>query len=116
MKIVINPGAPNAFGPVFKRAREEARPKITQEDLAARITAMGLPMDRSVVSRIENQDRRLYDIELLYFFKALRLSAEKFFTMVAHVRSNIAFYSDLASEDEDLDIQVAEDPFDPLNF
>ena len=116
MKFTIRPGAPNAFGPVLKRAREEARPKLTQEDLAARITALGLPMDRSVVSRIENQERKLYDIELLYFFKALRLSAEKFFTMVAHVHSNIAFYTDLSSEEEELDIKVAEDPLDPFEY
>lgn len=109
MRIVIRPGAPNAFGPVLKRIREEARPKLTQADLAARITALGLPIDRSVISRIENQGRHINDIELLYFIKALRLSTEKFINMLTHVHSNIALYSDLSSEEDELEIRVAEE-------
>lgn len=45
---------------------------MTQVDLAAILAEMGLPLDRSAVIRIENQQRILTDREVLYFVRALR--------------------------------------------
>ncbi len=57
-----------------------ARPKVTQEDLAGRLAALGLVIDRSAVSRIENQERILTDIEVIAIARALRLPVGEFFS------------------------------------
>ena len=111
MKIVLRPDAANAFGPILKQIRERSRQKITQDDLAARVTALGLPIDRTIVSRIENQERKLSDIELLYFSKALRVSMRYICELADQRHASIALYEPGADADE-LDIKVAEDdPF-----
>jgi hypothetical protein len=114
MRIYIPPGVSNLLGPVFKRAREEARPKLNQADLAARITALGLPMDRSKISRIENRKHSITDIEQIYFCKALRISPLRLWQLLMHEMRSIPKYSDFAAEDDELEIRVAEDdPYDP---
>ena len=70
----------------------KARERLTQEDLAARLTVLGLPMDRSTVSRIENQSRSLNDIEAWYFAKALRVSFRELLDRHLRARSPSAGY------------------------
>ena len=116
MRIYIPPGVSNLLGPVFKRAREQARPKLTQADLAARITTLGLQMDRSTVSRIENQERGINDIELHYFMKALPISPYRLYQMVFSYPNVIPLYPEV-EEDGDLEILVAEDDLeDPEGY
>lgn len=111
MRIVLKPEALNAFGPVFKRFRERARPPLTQEDVAARITLMGLPMDRSVVSRIENQKRCLTDRELTYFLAALNVPAGYIFRIMDDMARLVRRRSASTLDDEDnFQVLVAEDP------
>lgn len=108
MKIEIRPEDLNLLGPVLKLVREQSRPKLTQEDVAARLTTMGLPMDRSAVSRIENRKRILTDIERLYFCRALRISPAKLNYLEAKVPTTLSLYEEVA-EDDDFEQMVAED-------
>jgi hypothetical protein len=66
-------------------------------------------MDRSAVSRIENKERAVNDIEFTYLCKALRLSPERFLFFQARLPTDISFYEELAAEEDDLEIRVAED-------
>ena len=109
MRIFLRPGAANVFGPALKRAREASRQKITQEDIAARLTTLGLPMDRTIVSRIENQRRAITDIELLYFTRALRINMERLIQFALTDPSAIPFYSDIAADEDSLELRVAEE-------
>ncbi|HSH10079.1 MAG TPA: helix-turn-helix transcriptional regulator [Oceanipulchritudo sp.] len=113
MKIVFRPGASNLFGPALKWAREQARPHLSQADLAARITLLGLPMDRSTISRIENQERSLKDFEFLLFTTALRVDPVKLFQFAFRRPSELSLYEEIASDSEDLLFRVAEDEEDP---
>ncbi len=75
----FRPKMKNFLGPRIRELRRAARPKVTQEDLAGRLAALGLLIDRSAVSRIENRDRILTDIELIGIARALRLPVSEFF-------------------------------------
>jgi len=108
MRIILRPGAQNAFGPVLKRLREQSRRKMTQDDLAARLTNLGLPMDRTIISRIENQRRTLSDIELLYFAKALRSSLVRIIELADRPRVDLALFGYPDDPPDELDIRVAE--------
>ena len=57
-----------------KQARREAIPPITQGDLIARLQVLGIMFDQSTLSKIENQQRPLTDIELITLAKALKVS------------------------------------------
>jgi len=109
MRIVLRPGALNAFGPVLKRLREHSRGRLTQDDLAARMTHLGLPMDRTIISRIENQKRALSDIELLYFAQALRTSVARICELADRPATEAALLDYPVEPDEELRIQVAEE-------
>ena len=113
MRIVLRPGALNAFGPVLKRLREHSRGRLTQDDLSARLTHLGLQMDRTIVSRIENQKRALNDIELIYFAQALRTSVARICELANQpaTATNLLDYP-VDPEEED-QIKVAEDEADP---
>jgi len=52
-------------------------PAVSQEDLAGRLATIGIQLDRSALSRIENQDRYLMDYELIAIAKALGVSAAR---------------------------------------
>ena len=43
---------------------------LSQEQLIAQLNLLGLDLDRTSLSRIENQNREVYDYELVYFSKA----------------------------------------------
>ncbi len=112
MRIVLRPGAQNAFGPVLKRLREHSRGRLTQDDLAARMTHLGLQMDRTIISRIENQKRVLSDIELLYFAQALRTSVARISELADRPASGADLLDYPVGPEDELRIQVAEDELD----
>ncbi|MFO7723901.1 MAG: helix-turn-helix transcriptional regulator [Oceanipulchritudo sp.] len=114
MRIVLRKGAKNAFGPALRRAREQSRLKMTQSDLAELITSMGLPIDRSAISRIENQEKSLSDLELLYFAAALRTDIQKLYRLWLLDPAVVPAYNDFKADDE-LVIRVAEDPSHPAS-
>ena len=47
---------------------------LSQEQLIAQLNLLGLDLDRTSLSRIENQNREVYDDELVYFSKALKVN------------------------------------------
>jgi transcriptional regulator with XRE-family HTH domain len=49
-------------------------PAVSQEDLAGRLAAQGILVDRSAVSRIESQDRYVMDYEAAAIAKALKVT------------------------------------------
>jgi transcriptional regulator with XRE-family HTH domain len=108
MRIRIRKGAKNVLGPALRRAREESRLRLTQTDLAEIITEMGLSIDRSAISRIENQKRSLNDLEFMYFAAALRMDPAIIVNLVYKDPDTVPSYSDFRS-DEELTLQVAED-------
>lgn len=73
--------AKNIFGPALRRAREQSRVKMTQADLAALLNSMGLKIDRSAISRMENQEISISDVQLVYFSKALEIDLSKLFEL-----------------------------------
>ena len=48
--------------------------ELSQEQLIAQLNLLGLDLDRTSLSRIENQNREVYDYELVYFSKALKVN------------------------------------------
>jgi hypothetical protein len=79
MKKTRKHAARNLVGPKVRQARLRASPVVSQEDLAGRLAAMGIQLDRSAVSRIENQDRYLMDYEAAAIAKCLRISVAELF-------------------------------------
>jgi hypothetical protein len=114
MKKYQREGAKNIWGPALRRAREQSRVRMTQVDLAAALAEMGLPLDRSAVSRIENQQRILTDKELLCFVDALRINFFRLGELLRQQPDRIPDFADYRASDLDPELRVAEDlPEDP---
>lgn len=64
----------NRIGPRVREARLRAKPAVSQDDLAGRLSAKGIALDRSAVSRIESQDRYVMDYEALALADCLKVS------------------------------------------
>ena len=64
----------------MRAARLRSKPPVTQEDLAGRLAAQGVTLDRSAVSRIESQDRYVMDYEAKAIALALKISIAALFT------------------------------------
>jgi HTH-type transcriptional regulator, cell division transcriptional repressor len=74
MKKTRAQAARNQIGPRVRLARLKSKVSISQEDLAGRLAAMGILIDRSAVSRIESQDRYVMDFEAAAIAKSLGVS------------------------------------------
>ena len=61
----------NLLGPRIREARYRLGNKISQTELAARLQDLGVNVDPSAISRIENQERHLSDIELVAIAQVL---------------------------------------------
>lgn len=64
----------NQIGSRIKQARLKCKPPVSQEDLAGRIAAWGVVLDRSAISRIESHSRYLMDYEIAAIAKSLKVS------------------------------------------
>ena len=62
------------MGPNVLQARKSASPPITQTDLVARLQLLGMMIDQSALSKIENQQRPVTDTEVVALAKALKVS------------------------------------------
>ena len=62
----------NVVGPQLRRLRLAQTPAVTLEDLAGRLAARGIRLDRSAIGRIENGNRYVLDYELLALADALK--------------------------------------------
>ena len=63
----------NVIGQRVRQARLKASPPISQEDLAGRMAAQGILLDRSAISRIEGQTRYVMDYEAAAIARALKV-------------------------------------------
>jgi ribosome-binding protein aMBF1 (putative translation factor) len=64
----------NICGARIREARLNATPPISQEDLAGKLAAQGILIDRSAVSRIESRTRYLMDYEVGALARCLKVS------------------------------------------
>lgn len=69
----------NIIGSRIKQARKDAKLFINQLDLVARLQAQGLSIDQSKLSKIENGQRPVTDIEIAALAKALKVSVDWLF-------------------------------------
>ena len=61
-------------------ARLRSKMPISQDDLAGRLAAMGILLDRSAISRIESQERYVMDFEAGALAKCLNVSISWLFS------------------------------------
>ncbi len=66
----------NIVGIRVRQARKAAKPPITQSDLIARLQLLDMNIDQSGLSKIENGQRPVSDIEVVAFAKALKVTEE----------------------------------------
>ena len=64
----------NIVGIRVRQARKAAKPPITQSDLIARLQLLDMNIDQSGLSKIENGQRPVSDMEVLAFARALKVS------------------------------------------
>jgi ribosome-binding protein aMBF1 (putative translation factor) len=74
MKKTIKAKIRNVVGSRVREARMKCKPSVSQEDLAGRLAAKGILLDRSAVSRIENQTRYVMDYEAKAIARALKVT------------------------------------------
>ena len=64
----------NIVGRRVREARLRAVPPVSQEDLAGRLAALGVTLDRSAISRIEAAERYVMDYVAAALASALKVS------------------------------------------
>lgn len=64
----------NVVGIRVRQTRLLSDPKVTQGELVARLQVLGTMIDQSTLSKIENGQRPVTDIELIALAKALKVS------------------------------------------
>jgi hypothetical protein len=64
----------NIIGNRVRQARKTADPMITQRDLIARLQVLGMMIDQSGLSKIENGQRPVSDKEVVILAKALKVT------------------------------------------
>jgi len=69
----------NEIGPRIRQARLRCNPPVSQEDLAGRLAAKGILMDRSAISRIESLTRYVMDYEISAIAAALKTTVALLF-------------------------------------
>ena len=67
----------NLIGRRLRQIRLKQNPEVTLEDLAGRLAARGVSIDRSAIGRIENLNRYVLDYELKALAAALRVPVEE---------------------------------------
>ena len=69
----------NVVGPKIQQLRRNARPKVTQADLAARLQSLAIEIDQTALSRIEHGERQVTDVEIIAISQALEVKVEALF-------------------------------------
>lgn len=65
----------NIVGKRVCEARKKTKPPVTQKDLVARLEIQGLHINQSVISKIEQGQRPVTDVEIVAMAKALKVDA-----------------------------------------
>jgi transcriptional regulator with XRE-family HTH domain len=63
----------NVVGSQVRKARKVVKPPITQVDLVARLQLLGIMIDQSALSKLENGQRPVTDVEVAALAKALKV-------------------------------------------
>ena len=71
----------NIIGKAMRRARKEAKPKITQEDLCGRLAKFGLILTRTQIAKIEAGRRPVFDYEAITIAKSLKIPLARLFSI-----------------------------------
>jgi transcriptional regulator with XRE-family HTH domain len=66
----------NIVGVRVREARKASKPPITQTDLIARLQVLDMIIDQPGLSKIENGQRPVTDIEVVALAKALKVTEE----------------------------------------
>ena len=66
----------NIIGARVKQARISGKPLVTQIDLVARLQVLGMKIDQSGISKIENGRRPVLDYEVVTLADALKVNVE----------------------------------------
>jgi len=66
----------NLVGNRVRQARKIAKPVITQGELIARLQVLGMMIDQSGLSKIENGQRPVSDVEVVALAKALKVPVD----------------------------------------
>ena len=64
----------NIVGKRIRQARLKCVPPVSQDDLAGRLAAVGIVVDQTAISRMENQSRYLMDYEVAAVARCLKVS------------------------------------------
>jgi transcriptional regulator with XRE-family HTH domain len=72
--IILYVDKKNIVGARVQKARKTAKPPITQNDLIARLQLHDMNIDQSGLSKLENGQRPVSDIEVVAIAKALKVS------------------------------------------
>jgi len=64
----------NIIGHRVRQARQKFKPPVSQDDLAGRLAAQGILLDRTAISRIENRSRYVMDYEAAAIGRALKVT------------------------------------------
>ena len=74
MKKTLKAAKRNIIGARVRQARLKSNPAVSQDNLVGKLAAQGILMDRTAVSRIENQTRYAMDYEAAAIARALKVS------------------------------------------
>lgn len=85
---------------VRKGLYDKRHPKMTQEELTAKLQVLGLKIDRTALSRIESGARVLSDIEVACFAYALKVPLDFLFFGADGTLPEIAEFVSLVAEEE----------------
>lgn len=69
----------NIIGAAIRELRRAQKPSVSQQDLAGRLAARGVEIDRSAIARIESGERFVADYEALAIAHALKVPIERLY-------------------------------------
>ena len=72
-------GMRNVVGPRIRAARYRSGQRVTQDQLAARLQALNVDLDRTAISKIESGRRPINDIEIIGVCEALGIRVTTLF-------------------------------------
>ena len=67
----------NIIGPHIYKARKTS--KITQKDLVAQLQVLGIKIDQAGLSKLENGNRPITDIEIIAIARILKVPVSRLF-------------------------------------
>lgn len=79
LKKTTNKPAKNVIGSLVRQLRLSQVPPVSQDDLAGRLAALGVTVDRTAIVRIEKGERYALDYEVVAIARALRVPIERLF-------------------------------------